>query len=147
MNIVSSPYLFGNLHCHSDLHLPQKPLLLDLYCGAGGAARGYMDAGFSVIGIDCEPQPHYSGDEFYQDDALTVLGTLVTGGYYQGYTLEDIDFIHASPVCKAYTQCNLSPKERYPMHIDPVRSLLEKTGKPWTIENVMGAKRYMNATL
>ena len=25
---------------------------LDLFCGAGGAARGYADAGFDVVGID-----------------------------------------------------------------------------------------------
>lgn len=31
-----------------------RPLLLDLFCGAGGAARGYMDAGFRVVGVDID---------------------------------------------------------------------------------------------
>lgn len=29
-----------------------KPRLLDLFCGAGGAAKGYADAGFDVVGVD-----------------------------------------------------------------------------------------------
>lgn len=33
-----------------------KPLLLDLFCGAGGAARGYADAGFDIIGVDIVDQ-------------------------------------------------------------------------------------------
>ena len=39
-----------------------QPLLLDLFCGAGGAARGYQQAGFEVHGVDHAPQPRYVGD-------------------------------------------------------------------------------------
>lgn len=48
-----------------------KPRLLDLFCGAGGATRGYQLAGFHVTGVDIAPQPHYCGDEFVQTDAMT----------------------------------------------------------------------------
>ncbi len=46
-----------------------RPRLLDLFCGAGGAAVGYHRAGFDVIGVDNRPQPHYPF-EFIEGDAV-----------------------------------------------------------------------------
>lgn len=61
--------------------------LLDLYSGAGGASKGYQDAGFHVTGVDHLPQPRYVGDDFVQDDALDFLSR----NHWQ------FDAIHASP--------------------------------------------------
>ncbi len=111
-----------------------KPRLLDLFCKAGGCTKGYQEAGFYVVGVDINPQPHYIGDEFYQADALT-------------FPLDGYDVIHASPECKAYTNCNLSPKEKYQMLIGDIRERLQTTGKPYIIENVIGAKKHLQANL
>lgn len=114
-----------------------KPKLLDLFSGVGGSAKGYHDAGFEVIGVDLNPQPRFPY-EFHQADALEYLDTA---------DLSQFIAIHASPVCKAYTNCNLSPKDRYPRLIGAIRERLLKTDKPYVIENVMGAKRDLNANL
>ncbi|SRR6266567_2859235 len=110
-----------------------KPRLLDLFCGAGGAAKGYHLAGFEVVGVDIEPQPHYPF-EFHQADALT-------------FPLDGFDVVRASPVCKGYTNCNLSPKALYPRLIPAIRTRFLAYGRPYEIENVMGAKCELRANL
>jgi DNA (cytosine-5)-methyltransferase 1 len=122
-----------------------KLLLLDLFCGAGGCAKGYQDAGFYVVGVDTAPQPHYCGDEFHQADALTVLDILLHPdnewmGWY-GYRLSHVAAIHASPPCQRYSICQnfLRQPQAYPDLLPAVRERLRASGKPWVIENVPGA--------
>jgi DNA (cytosine-5)-methyltransferase 1 len=103
-----------------------KPRLLDLFCGAGGATKGYQEAGFYVVGVDIEPQPNYCGDEFWQDDALEILER------WRGF-----DAIHASPPCQAYAELATNRKRGdHPELLEPVRELLKASGLPWVIENV-----------
>ena len=105
--------------------------LLDAFCCAGGATRGYQRAGFHVTGVDIAPQPNYVGDEFYQGDAIEFIRE-------HGH---EFDFIHASPPCQA--GCTLTKgtnKGRiYPQLIPATRAALETTGRPWVIENVPGS--------
>ena len=104
-----------------------RPRLLDLFCGAGGAAMGYHRAGFDVVGVDIKPQPRYPFP-FIQADALEYVAA-------HGH---EYDAIHASPPCQAYSPLRCLPWLRdrdYPMLIGPTRSLLESTGRPWVIEN------------
>ena len=62
---------------------------LDLYCGAGGATRGYQSAGFYVVGVDIAPQKHYIGDAFIQADAFDVLYALAHGDCWPDSTGRD----------------------------------------------------------
>lgn len=108
-----------------------KPLLLDCFSGAGGAAKGYQQAGFYVVGVDIKAQPRYSGDEFHQADALEFIAA-------HG---REFDVIHTSPPCQSFSW--VTPKAHKPKHPDliaPVRQLLQGTGKPYVIENVGGAR-------
>ena len=117
-------------------HVPAgKPRLLDLFCGAGGAAMGYARAGFEVVGVDIKPQPHYPF-EFIEADALDAVWHAGRGasGFWR------FDVIHASPPCQAYIRSGMVAKDgRHPNLLPPTRVALEATGIPWVIENVPGA--------
>lgn len=67
-------------------------ILLDAFCGGGGAGMGYSRAGFEVVGVDHKPQKNYPF-EFIQADALEFIA--VHG--------REFDAIHASPPCQHYT--------------------------------------------
>ena len=117
-------------------HDPDKtrPRLLDLFCGAGGAAAGYHRAGFDVVGVDIKPQPNYPF-KFVHDDALEVLA--------DPRCLQEFDAIHASPPCQHYAEIT-AVRGRKDNHLDligPTRERLVPTGLPYVIENVPGARR------
>lgn len=126
--------------------LMSKPLCLDLFCKAGGTSRGYQMAGYGVVGVDIEKQPHYIGDDFLQADALEILRTLIGDGCIIGqsgrvYYLEDFTLIAASPPCQAYSESTpMAYRGKHPDLIAPTRELLKATGKPYAIENVEGAR-------
>ena len=105
-----------------------QPRLLDLFCGAGGAAMGYHRAGFEVVGVDNQPQKNYPF-EFHQADALE----------YVAKHGQEFDAIHASPPCQAYIQRNKNLPTRHPRLIEPTRDALLATNRPYVIENVPGA--------
>jgi DNA (cytosine-5)-methyltransferase 1 len=102
-----------------------RPRLLDLFCGAGGAARGNHDAGFDVFGVDNVFQPNYPYSQV-QADALTV-------------DLHGFDVIHASPPCQRYSTTRALHANEYPDLIAHVRARLREQGRPFVIENVVGA--------
>ena len=109
--------------------------LLDLYCKAGGASKGYADAGFEVVGIDIKKQKRYPY-EFIKADCLEILQDL-------DY-LRTFDVIAASPPCQTHsrtkhlrdaqggttTKLDLIPQ---------TRAALIESGVPYVIENVPGA--------
>lgn len=116
-----------------------RPLLYDLYCCAGGATRGYQEAGFEVIGVDVKRSPRYCGDGFVQMDALDFVRRVQAGEYRQPAAW------HASPPCQTHVKglaavnASLGRTQHHADLIAATRSALETAGQPWVIENVEGA--------
>ena len=115
-----------------------KPRLLDLFAGAGGAGKGYMDAGFDVTGVDIEPQPDYPGT-FIQGDAIAFLAA-------HGH---EYDAIHASPPCQASSALTKGTNKgrEYLNLIPATRALLALHDVPTIIENVQGSDLRRDLTL
>ena len=109
---------------------PAKPRLLDLFCCAGGAGMGYRNAGFEVVGVDINPQPHYPFS-FIKADVLELAPEFIAS----------FDAVHASPPCQSYS--DLAKRNgnghMWPRLIEPVREMLANSGLPFVIENVDGA--------
>ena len=112
--------------------------LLDLFCGAGGAAMGYHRAGFDVVGVDIAPQPHYPF-EFHQGDALDYLAA-----HWQ-----EFDAIHASPPCQASTALTKGTNRGrlYVNLIPATREMFAQIDAPTVIENVQGSDVRRDLTL
>lgn len=108
--------------------------ILDLFCGAGGAALGYLrHAGVQVTGVDILPQKHYPA-ELVQADALEFL--------HERYA--EYDFVHASPPCTEYTAARgvkIAPTDTT---LTDILTFLRQCGKPYVVENVPYAAKYMN---
>lgn len=112
--------------------MSRKPLLLDGFCGAGGAGYGYHLAGFEVVGVDNRPMKRYPF-EFVQADFFEFV---VEHG-------REFDAIHASPHCQGYSRLKSLTTRAYPMEIHRVRETVRTLGKPYVIENVADALNYM----
>ncbi|HEY4452412.1 MAG TPA: hypothetical protein VGN13_12555 [Solirubrobacteraceae bacterium] len=107
------------------------------------------------MGVDIRSQPNFPF-EFHRQDALRVLagdhdwpsgGALVDPDVYAAWAAEwqeldlgRFDAIHASPPCQASSALkSLWPDREHPELIPATRELLEATGLPYVIENVVGA--------
>lgn len=101
---------------------------LDLFCCCGGTSKGIADAGFEVIGVDITDNHQYPFDFIHSDVFDLPLEFF-----------DKFDFIWASPPCQHYIPTNKWRGNQYPDLIPKTRDLLEKVGKPFIIENVIGA--------
>ena len=107
-----------------------QPKILDLFCGAGGAGKGYQLAGFDVTGVDIAPQPDYPGT-FIQADALEYLKEHA----------HKYDAVHSSPPCQASSALTKGTNQgrEYLNLIPNTRELLATLTVPTIMENVQGS--------
>lgn len=107
-----------------------RPVLIDYFCKAGGAAMGYHRAGFEVIGVDIEPQPHYPFT-FIQADVFEVFSELAA--------LADV--IHGSPPCQDHSRMrSITGRDSGTgWMLGEFLRLCRETGKPYVVENVIGS--------
>lgn len=102
--------------------------ILDLFCGAGGAAMGIHQAipSAEITGVDINEQTEYPFSSVVCD--------------WKEVNPDNYDFIWASPPCQAYSiGGNSESRKRYPKLIDDVRVALLSSGRPFIIENVPAA--------
>lgn len=112
-----------------------RPRLLDLFCGAGGCSMGYHRAGFDVVGVDIKPQTRYP------------FAMVVGNAMRPPFDLRTFNAIHASPPCQGYSENLRHLAGEAEMLIDPCREMLQRSGRPWVIENVEGDPLATETTL
>ena len=119
-----------------------KPLCLDLFCGRGGWAKGFLDAGYRVVGVDILDMRKYYPGEFIQAD--------IVGWHWTG---ERPRVIVASPPCTEFSQLapvrekvhgiKADPEKGLKLVAEAMRIIGELRPDHWALENVKGAKRYI----
>lgn len=109
-----------------------RPRLLDL-CGCeGGAAAGYMAAGWHVTSVDLDAAA------LKRNPAdVTVVGDALD---YLVDHHEEFDAVHASFPCQRWSANGAnSAAEKWPDLITPGRIVLDEIGLPYVMENVIKA--------
>lgn len=107
--------------------------VLDLFCCAGGATRGYQLAGAHVTGVDLVRHRRYVGDAFIEADCLGIDPEWIAANF---------DAVHASPKCQGLTELN-NDKSRHENQIPATRALLIASGLPYVLENVRAARPHL----
>jgi len=112
-----------------------RPLVVDLYCGAGGVGIALEDAGVRHVGIDVEDYGDLYPGKFIQADAS------------QPPLDVDADLVWASPPCQAYSSLSVAhygsvqaAREVHPtipeLNVREVCRSLTRDGGHYIIENV-----------
>jgi C-5 cytosine-specific DNA methylase len=125
-----------------------KPLAIDLYCGLGGWAEGFLAEGYRVIGFDVERHDYGTGGypgELVLRDVRSIHGS----------EFRDAAVIVASPPCQEYSY-RAMPWKRAKALPPPDNSLFdacfriqreasETAGRyiPLIVENVRGAQKWV----
>jgi C-5 cytosine-specific DNA methylase len=125
-----------------------RPLAIDLFCGLGGWAEGFLAEGYDVVGFDVERHDYGTGGypgQLVIQDVLTLHGS----------QLKHAAVIVASPPCQAYSY-RAMPWKRAKALPPPSNELFdacfriqaeacEAAGRyiPLVVENVKGAQPWV----
>jgi hypothetical protein len=126
-----------------------RPLCVDLFCGKGGWARGFIDAGYRVRGFDNRDMSKWYPGEFTLADVCDL----------DGYFFQGARVVVASPPCTEFSTFlkGLNVKRWGHPPPDPekgmrlVRTAIQfiRRARPewWAIENVDRSRRFINREL
>jgi hypothetical protein len=125
-----------------------QPLAIDLYCGLGGWAEGFLAEGYRVIGFDIEAHDYGNGGypgELVLRDVRSIHGS----------EFRDATIIVASPPCQEYSY-RAMPWKRAKALPPPSNELFDACFRiqreaseaaghyiPLIVENVRGAQRWV----
>jgi hypothetical protein len=113
-----------------------KPLAIDLFCGLGGWAEGFIMEGYRVIGFDNDPRfaKVYPG-EFVLADVRTL----------DGRRFKDATVIVASPPCQEFSMRFLRKVQKPPSTelVEAAWRIGMESGRPMVLENVQGAREFI----
>lgn len=113
--------------------------VLDLFCGLGGWARGFLDEGWRVIGVDLADFSAAYPGEFIQADILT----------WEDWRTCGASLVVASPPCDEFARWGMPwTRKRNPPLPDldlwmRARFIAEELGVPIMLENVRAAQRFI----
>jgi hypothetical protein len=125
-----------------------KPLAIDLFCGLGGWAEGFLSEGYDVVGFDTERHDYGTGGypaQLVLQDVLTLHGS----------QFRNAAVIVASPPCQAYSY-RAMPWKRAKALPPPSNELFDACFRiqreaseaawrhiPMVVENVKGAQPWV----
>jgi len=120
-----------------------NPVCVDLYCGKGGWTNGFLEAGFTVIGVDIQFHKGYRG-LFLQRDIAAWNGNGITTA----------DVIVASPPCDEFSRFQM-PWTRRKNPLAPSMELvnaayrLREVFRPrvFILENVRAAQQWLGPAI
>ena len=131
------------IHLLHRLHQGRQPLVLDLFCCAGGSSEGARRIHADAVGVDIDLQPEYVArfgeQRFVLSDALdrARLVDLIKRFRPMG--------ILSSPPCEGSSTATFagSPSSQERL-IPATRDVLDSLGLMYLIENVVGARSEMS---
>jgi len=116
-----------------------RPLAIDLFCGLGGWAEGFIAEGYRVVGFDIDPR----FAKVYPGEFVLADVRMLDGRRFRGARC-----IVASPPCTKYAPWAMPPSCNKrevpdPSCVEAVWRIRAAADVPTVLENVRGAVRWL----